>query len=162
MPTARCLHANPAQFVPVLFWQKKQGTKPFVRTTNQRGLFKKRNYIYSLTDSFYSYIFSLFVFQIVSHLLFIYLGAGNAWECHGACLEARGQPWESILYFHHVSTGELTQVIKLESKHLYLQNHLAGPMVQYLWKILTKKISFSNLFISFLCILPEQQICNTF
>lgn len=105
-------------------------------------VFLKRGiiYIYSPTDSFYSYIFSLFVFQIVSHLLIIYLGGGgNIWACHGACLEARGQPWESILYFHHVSTGEVTQVIKLGSKHLYLQNHLAGPLVQNLWKILIKK-----------------------
>lgn len=52
---------------------------------------------------------------------------------HAMCMFG-GQriPWESILYFYHVSIGEVTQVIKLGSKHLYLQNHLAGPMVQHL------------------------------
>lgn len=49
--------------------------------------------------------------------------------------EVRSQFQESVLSFHLMSSRNLTQVLRLSSKHLCTLNHLTGPELATLKKI---------------------------
>lgn len=47
---------------------------------------------------------------------------------------------ESVLFFHHVDSGNRTQVFRLSSKHLYPPGQLAGPAPSFLALVLGFKL----------------------
>lgn len=48
--------------------------------------------------------------------------------CHGACVVVTGQPVR-VSSLQHGDPGNLTRVIKLSGKHLYVLSHLGGPII---------------------------------
>lgn len=70
--------------------------------------------------------------------------------CRGMCVEIREQRSEVILLFPHVGLGNRTQVINLDSTHLYLVSHLTGPGLS-IFEERQKKIS----------VFPSQTILET-
>lgn len=98
--SAGALHGHTWLFIPV------RGSE-LVSSRLHRVHFFQLNHLPKLRT-----VLHLFIY--VCLLFIVYM---EVQECHGECMEVRGQPTEeSVLFFHHVGPGDQIQAIRLGSK----------------------------------------------
>lgn len=81
-----------------------------------------------LSSSFLFIMFYIYLCVCVGCVLYVsYVGRGGGSACHGRDVGVRRQRVGFLSLLRHVSVGDGTRAVRLDSKHLYPANPLLGP-----------------------------------